>query len=451
MKTKYFNNLMLKGLVCCGIMAAVTGCRFEDEDYFDQPAALRIEETVKAIQETLVSSPNGWVMQYFVAGTDDYTFEGFNIFAKFENSQKVTLASDHRFLRDDNAGKYTEYSSLYEILKEDGPVLAFNTWNDVLTPFVDPVDPSAAPKSIVKDGEGMGGDNNLVVLSYGSDEVLLRGERHSARVRLVPCPGTWQDYIDATSKLKSYITNTTITSYYVISAAADTLYFKNLRSGIITYCERINDPLFPTTLNCVFTPDGFRLHHENTIGDVAFQEFKMAADSTCLVSENDSVRVMACWDNYLINRTAVWKMDESLFSSTQQSLRSQIDEELKKYNANCSVASIGMGRSSGANSVNGLVVTFYTNAAKSKTNTFGLSMDVTKPAFGQATIQCNESNGIDNNLKAINTKATNMESLMRQFAATLVGTYNMTPDNYFLPTAADFAPVSGGTAFTIAK
>ena len=451
MKTKYFNNLMMTVLVCCGIAAAVTSCRFEDEDYFDQPAALRIDETAKAIQETLVSAPNGWVMQYFVAGTDEQSFEGFNIFAKFENNQKVTLAGDHRFLRNDNAGKYTEYSSLYEILKEDGPVLAFNTWNDILTPFVDPVDPAAAPKSIVKDGEGMGGDHNLVVLSYGKDEVLLRGERHSARVRLIPSPGTWQEYIDATNKLKSYITNTSITSYYVISDAADTLFFKNLRSGVITYCERINDPLFPTTLNCVFTPDGFRLHHRNTIGDVPFQEFKMAADSTCLVSENDSVRVIPCWDNYLINRTAVWKMDETKFSAAQQNLRSQIEEELKKYNANCSVASIGIGKSSGAGSVIGLVVTFYTNAARTKTNTFGLSMDITKPAFGQSTIKCDENNGVDNNLKAINTKATNMESLIRQFAATLVGTYNMTPDNSFLPTAADYTPVSGGTAFTLVK
>ena len=270
------------------VSVALSSCRFEDEDYFDEPAAQRIETTIADIQKTLVGAPNGWVMQYFT-GMDD--IEGFNILVRFESNNKVTMASDHRFLRNDNANKYTEYASLYELLKEDGPVLAFNTWNDVLTPLVDPVDPSEAPKNIVKDGEGMKGDHNFVVVSYSPDEVLLRGERHNARVRLIPCEGSWEEYMTSTNTLKNYFASSLITNYYVTNGT-DTLYFKNLRKGVITYCERIDDPLFPTTINCVFTNKGFRLHHENNIKGTKFQEFHMAADSTCLLSENDSVKVL---------------------------------------------------------------------------------------------------------------------------------------------------------------
>ena len=39
-----------------------------------------------------------------------------------------------------------------QLLLEDGPVLALNTWNNVLSPFVDPVSPWQAPKNIIKDG-----------------------------------------------------------------------------------------------------------------------------------------------------------------------------------------------------------------------------------------------------------------------------------------------------------
>lgn len=448
MKTKeYINHLSVACLVGCGIAATFTSCRFEDEDYFDATAALRIEQTTEKVQNTLVAPANGWVMQYFT-GTDEV--EGFNLFARFENSQKVTLAGDHRFLRDGNAGKYTEHASLYEILKEDGPVLAFNTWNDVLTPFVDPVDYSAAPRALVKDGEGMGGDQNLVVLSYSDKEVLLRGERHGARVRMIPCETTWEEYIAATSNMKSYMTNSTILNYYVISEK-DTLYFKNLRSGVITYCERIDDPLFPSTINCVFTPSGFRLHHENNIKGVHFQEFKMAADSTCLVSENDSVRVIPMWDDYMLIRSEVWNMNPDEFSAEQKDLFEQMDNAFNVYNKNASIASIGIGKSSGGNSVFGLVVTFYTNAAKTKTNTIGMTLDLSLVSMGQINISIPEEVVTDKNMDAVSTRVENMKDLALAFARTMAGVYNMTPDNYFLPTSCKFAPVGSGSAFTLSS
>lgn len=424
---------------------ALTSCRFEDEDYFEEPAAQRIETTTENIKKTLVGAENGWVMQYFT-GTDD--IEGFNLLVRFENNNKVTFASDHRYLRDGNAGVYTERASLYELLKEDGPVLAFNVWNDVLTPFVDPVDYTLAPGMLIKDGEGMAGDHNFVVLSCSSDEVMLRGERHSARVRLIPCKSSWQEYINKTNELKNYITNTTVTNYYVINGL-DTLYFKNLRAGHFTYCERINDPLFPTTINCVFTTEGFRLHHENDIKGTTFQEFHIDADSTCLVSENDSVRVIACWDNYIVNaRSTVWNFDQETLSDTQRALLSQIADEFKKYNKSYDLASVGLGRSTGKNAVKGLVFTFYTNTAKTKTNTAGLEFTTIRPKFGLMQIAVSSEDNIDGNMTAIAGKS-DIEALARQFAATLEGTYKMTPNNHFLPTGAEFTPADGGNSFKL--
>ena len=446
---KTINKGRLVGLsfIICQLLfsTALTSCQFEDEDYFDESAAQRIETITGNIKQTLVNAQNGWVMQYFT-GTDD--IEGFNIMVRFDNSNKVTMGSDHRFLRDGKAGIYTEYASLYELLKEDGPVLAFNTWNDVLTPLVDPVDPSAAPKNLVKDGEGMKGDHNFVVLSYGNDEVLLRGERHSARVRLVPCDSSWENYLAATNTLKSYYATSTITNYYVTNGT-DTLYFKNLRRGVITYCERIDDPLFPTTINCVFTPTGFRLHHENDIKGTKFQEFHMAADSTCLVSENDSVKVIALWDNYIVNaRNTTWNFDLEQLTDAQKALVDQIDAELKKFNKSYSIANIGLGRSTGKNAVKGLVVTYYTNAAKTKSNTAGLTLNTTLPAFGQMQIDYNEECKVDGNMEALANRC-DAETLARQLAATLIGTYDMVPNNYFLPTGCELRAVGGGNNYIL--
>ena len=432
---------------------ALVGCtHFEEDDLFDESAALRSTHFNEQLQSRLVAQSGaenyGWVIQYYVAGNEDTDFEGFNLFGNFYENGKVTLAGNHRFLRDGNAGNYTEFSSLYEVLKEEGPVLAFNSWNDILTVFVDPVDPSAAPGSIVKDGEGMGGDQNLVFQSYEKDDIVFRGERHSAEVRFVPCDRPWQTYIDDTEANKKRITNTTVTSYYVV-CGTDTLYFKNLRSGIVTYCERVNDPLFASTVTCVFTPNGFCLQHKNKIGKTSFQKFSLTEDKTRLMSENDSVQVIATWDNYIVNaRNAIWNFDQNKFSDEQKTLLTQIAAEFKKYNKNYALAEVGLGRSSGADAVRGLVFTFYTNSAKTKTNTAGLSLTTSRPSFGKMQVLYSDSEKADKNLTTFNNKS-NAEAVVRQFAATLPGTYEIVPDDYFLPTACELYAVGGGNNYTL--
>lgn len=448
MKKIHLNKFLLAGMVCCGIASLFTSCRFEEDDYFDESASLRVEHAIDQVRDNLSSAENGWVMQYF-CGTGVAHFEGFNLFAKFDKNGKVTIAGNHRYLRDGNANKYTEATSLYSLLLEDGPVLAFNTWNDVLTPFVDPVAYYAAPMSLVKDGEGMQGDHNFVVMSNNDNEIILRGERHSAEVRLVKCDRSWADYIADTETMKNSFTNSSINEYYVINNNNDTLYFSGLRNGRFRYTEDLVKGVKLDSLSCVFTPNGFRTEHTDSIGSCKFHEFKMAEDKTCLKNEDGSVKVIAYWDNYIVKHTAVWKMDASQFSTEQQNLFNQIDAELKKNNANWSLESIGIGKSSGSNAVVGLVFTFYTNTAKSKTNTMGLEMAISRPQYGQMAISCTEDNKIDKNMENIMKKATNIEMLCRNFATLMNGTYNITPDDYFLPTIAQFEAVNGGTSFKL--
>lgn len=437
----------MKGLVCCGIVTAFTSCKFEEDDYFPESASLRVEHAVDKVQSILATPENGWVMQYF-CGTGVAQFEGFNLYAKFDKNGKVTMAGNHRYLRDGNAGKYTEATSLYSLLLEDGPVLAFNTWNDVLTPFVDPVSYAAAPNSLVKDGEGMEGDHNFVIMSYNDDEVILRGERHGAEVRLTKCPTSWADYIADTDKLKNYITNTSISSYYVI-ADTDTLYFTGLRNGRFRYCENLTNPVKLDSLACVFTPKGFRTEKVDSIGSHAFHEFTMAADSTCLVSTDGDVKVMATWDSYIASHSALWKFDTSLFNVEQQEIYNQIAAELLKINKYYELESISWGKSSGGGAVNGIVLRFYTNSRKSSTNTAGLAVTVSKTSFGKLKFVSSDNDKMDNNLTALCKNSSELSKLMRRFASMLQGTYEVTPDNFFLPSGATFVPLEGGVEFKL--
>ncbi len=444
-----------KYIALCMMLAAAsltfTGCSFEDDDYFTESASLRIEHANDQIQTILSAPSNGWVMQYY-CGTSVAHFEGFNLFAAFDKNQKVTLAGNHRMLRDGNAGKYTEYESVYSLLLEDGPVLAFNTWNDVLSPFVDPVSPWLAPGTLSKDGAGMAGDNNFVVMSYNANEVILRGERYGAQVRLVPCDREWEDYIAACDKTRNDLTNTTITSYY-ITAGTDTLYLTGLRNGRVRYSERLDDPLKNDSLASLFTPTGIRFERETSFGNntpsgYTFQEFTVAADSTCLLSSDGTVKISAIWDKQFSETPDIWTIDTLSLTDDLKALCRAIDAALTAANRNNSLARIGIGRTTNANNVTGLVVEWYTNTRKTSRAMGGIAIKRSMPASSQVTYTTDEEAIMDNNMRG---RKQNVIDAALQFALALNGTYNMTPDSYFNPKRVTLNAVSGNKALTITR
>ena len=451
---------MIKGKIryiamCVAIATvALAGCsHFQEDDLFDESAALRIEHNTNKLQDILVNAPNGWIMQYYT-GRGVAVFEGFNLFAKFEKSGKVTLAGNHRYLRDGNDGKYTEDESLYEIIREDGLVLSFNTWNDVLTPFVDPVSYWAAPKILNKDGEGMQGDQNLVVMSMSENEVLFRGERYDAQIRMVKADRDWQTYIADTKALKESITSDKLDSYY-ITAGNETMFIVGLKNGRYRISERIKNPLKVDSLSCCFTPYGFRNESVDTLAGHVFQEFKLNEDGSALVNEDGTVRVIATWDTYLAQSDEVMWFDAETMTGEVKVKYDQLMAVLETANKVYSPR-IGIGRSaltSGANSVVGLVIEWYSNRRLTKPSLTrgGLTMKRSVPVMGQMTITYEENSTTDNDMKDLLDKDAALVDLVRGFAAALAGTYQMTPNNNFVPTEVLFQSLDGQTSFSVTK
>lgn len=422
---------------------ALAGCsRFEEADLFDESAALRIEHNAERLQEILVNAPEGWVMQYHT-GKGVAVFEGFNLFARFEKGGKVTLAGDHRYLRDGNAGKYTEHASLYELIREDGLVLAFNTWNNVLTPFVDPVAYWAAPELLLKDGEGMQGDQNLVVMSMKEDEIICRGERYDALIRLVKADRDWQTYIADTKAMKDLITSDAIDSYY-ITAEDETMYCVGLRDGRYRISDRVKNPLRIDSLSCCFTPTGFRNERPDTIAGHVFQEFKMSEDGSALVNEDGSVRIIATWDSSLSESTAIMWMDAESLSDDLKALYDQLNAALTAENKNYSLIRLGIGKTTNANNVTGLVMEW--KISRTKRGQGGMELSRSVPALGQMTIACAEDAILDNEMKKHNAEVI---ALVREFGAALAGTYQMTPNSNFVPTEVLFQALEGETTFSL--
>ena len=451
-------NISLLPLFALAIILLNTSCRFEEDEYFDKSASLRVLATNEELKSLLVNQSsganNGWVIQYFVAGTGDADFEGFNLFGRFYDNGKVTLASDHRFLRNGHADKYTEATSFYQITAEEGTLLTFPVWNDVLSVFADPVNPADAPSSLVSDGEGMHGDYNLVLHTMKSDTIVFRGQRYQSEVRFIKCNRSWQDYITVVSDIKKKISNTSMTSYYVTNGDS-TRYFTNLNTGVIGYSERVSNPLDKQTVTCVFTEKGFRLNRETKLGESSFQEFTLDEAKGRLYSEDGKTEVIPCWDNYVVDCPSDWRLDPDAFTEVQKDLYEKMAVEVQKVNSQYVLDSIMIGRPSetleDGSQQNFPALMVYAHGpmrmGRPTIYTPYIYMDFAKPAFG--TIVFSASSVTKTSEAMGRFSATELKSLCEQFAATLYGTYQIKVNDYFHPVSAELIPEGTGNTIKL--
>ena len=97
-------------------------CLKDNKEIFDKPAAARIDALIAEEKALLEAAPKGWRMEYY-AGRD-YSGPGFTLLMKFENGH-VTMAGD-------NVDPELLATSEYSIVRDQGPVLTFPTYNEVI-------------------------------------------------------------------------------------------------------------------------------------------------------------------------------------------------------------------------------------------------------------------------------------------------------------------------------
>lgn len=419
-----YNNIIKCALpVVAGVLA--TACTFQQEDLFDESAALRVEHTNKEISKYLSEAPYGWVIQYYVAGTDEENFEGFNLFGRFTESGSVTLGGDHRFLRNGKAGTYTEHTSVYEMLREESCVLSFSTWNDILSVFVDPVNPNNAPNMLIDDGEGMHGDDRLVMLSYGPDEMEFRGERHGAHVRFAKLDCEPQEYLAKVKATKEAVTSSRIYEYQIANSE-QVMYIANLNTGVMSIRDRLDDPLVSIDMPCVFTPTGFRTEHVFELGGEELQEFVLNDDQTALVCGNTLIH--AEWERavprFLTGNKAM--ITDQGASPAFATLYNSIAESVVQAYSSQSFTGISFGPSNEGASKRRVGLVFN---MKTTNNLYQVAYTATTEVKdGKLTIVV-DTHDTSSNYATYNKKG--LGPVFDAMAEAISGTYTITPDNPF--------------------
>ena len=168
---------ILHTLVIALTALGAVSCANDEKELFRLSAAERIDQIVKNDRAALEAAPNGWKFDYFLGRK--YSGPGVAMMVTFRNG-KATMASD----ASDTAVFYT---SDYDVVKDQGPVLTFNT-------FLEPIHSLAG--GMASFPEGRQGDYEFSILSTSADTIRLRGKKWGNDMMLTRNPiGLKQDSV----------------------------------------------------------------------------------------------------------------------------------------------------------------------------------------------------------------------------------------------------------------
>lgn len=289
-------------------IALLTACSNDTELIFDKPATERINALLDSCSSALINAPNGWMMQYYINDAS----AGYNLIYNFTDDSTVTIAGNNSITNN----RYLESTSSYEMNQSNGPVIAFNTYNDVLHPFADP------------DKASLGGDFEFIILKVKSDSIKLKGKRNKTPILMTRIGEeyTAQEYLAELNALKRELFSDGAPNLTLEVDGERTNYIFSNGSALIF---NVNDTIADFSLTCPFAMElqGFRFQRPQTFGEQTVQTFFVNDEHTALISQNNAaVKLVGPEniDNYYSTNTATWEFDSTALSTSVKLIYDQI-------------------------------------------------------------------------------------------------------------------------------
>ena len=244
------------------VLSLLTSCLKDQEDIFDKTSSMRAEEAIAADYKILASAEHGWLMKYYPSPYQ--TYGGYNVFLKFTEDGKVTVASDI-------VASNKTAESFYKVTQSAGVVLSFDTYNEIFHLFSDP----SAPLRLGETGKGMEGDYDFEFISASEQKIVLKGKKTGNYATLTPMRSdNWAAYIDSVKVVEE---NMNFPHYTMKVDTTDVVIFKTYRNLELYYLVDSTE----TVVNVPFvvTPEGMEFYEPVTINGQQISGFKYAEDT----------------------------------------------------------------------------------------------------------------------------------------------------------------------------
>ena len=231
------------------MVATLPSCLKDDRANFSGSPAARLDEAVKVNKQILESAPNGWSLGYY-AGRN-YSGPGFTLTLKFKDGKAYIMG--------DNKDATTVGVSEYDVVKDQGVVLTFPTYNSVIHEL------AGASQGYP---EGLQGDYEFAILEANSNFIRLRGKKWKNEMILTPIKNqTQEEFIQKVLTIREGMT----TNNYHFILGKDTLSAGEVNVDTRRLTAKINNVSYDLAYN--LTDTGLNLSSPIKIGSKEYSSF----------------------------------------------------------------------------------------------------------------------------------------------------------------------------------
>ena len=231
------------------MVATLPSCLKDDKANFSGSPAARLDEAVKVNKQILESAPNGWSLGYY-AGRN-YSGPGFTLTLKFKDGKAYIMG--------DNKDATTLGASEYDIVKDQGVVLTFPTYNSVIHEL------AGASQGYP---EGLQGDYEFAILEANANFIRLRGKKWKNEMILTPIKNqTQEEFIQKVFTIREGMT----TNNYHFILGKDTLSAGEVNVDTRRLTAKINNVSYDLAYN--LTDTGLNLSSPIKIGSKEYSSF----------------------------------------------------------------------------------------------------------------------------------------------------------------------------------
>ncbi len=265
----------IMALMAVGLSLTFQSCLHDDTDLFDgKSPAERLEEAVTESKQLLESADNGWMLHYYYG--QDYSGGGFTYLCKFSGG-KAEVSGDLFSPAYDVVSPTTVARSSYNVTEDQGPVLSFDTNNQVV---------HFLAQAYQDDIDGDQGDYEFIIMRTTQDSIYLKGKKWGNKVVMTRNASdfNWQSYLENIHKVvnsMSYFYNITRNGEKIGTATLDA---QSRHAVVKVGNDSINRAFY-------MTEDGIQFQSEVKAGDVAFNSLQWNnADKSMTSADAPSVK-----------------------------------------------------------------------------------------------------------------------------------------------------------------
>lgn len=264
-----------------------TACSNEEDLLFDQSAAERLNAASDLYSARLMAQPNGWAMQLYPTTDDEAPYgSGYLVLLDFDADHSVKASMNNELSSD----VYMESRSSWSVITDNGPVLTFNTHNNVIHAFSYPEDlPFTGSRDEPNDetGTGIGGDFEFVIVDAPADAsyMMLKGKKRGTYNLLTPIEEgvDYESYLQDVKDFQSAMFSKSSPSFAVMHYGDSICKFTGAHDGIPTIYPYDGDAVTQSSFNpFLITKRGsdyyLRFRDAKTFGKVTVQDYKYVAD-----------------------------------------------------------------------------------------------------------------------------------------------------------------------------